>query len=183
MSEIEAQISSTILSKTFKNIKDHPLTNIGCTVGLINKENIYNWKCTLMGPIDSPYKGGFFQIYIKFPINFPKEGPEVIFKTPIFHLNVNPVKTKSQLLGHCCVSTINFWSPDTSIEDLLVSIFGLFYATNEESAYLGYGKDVIDEFKYNKEAYNERVKYFTQKYANGKYKSKETERWDFTYNK
>ena len=180
-SEIEEQISSTIISKTLKNLKEQPLTNIGCTVGLVDKNNIYKWRCTLMGPSDSPYKGGFFKIFITFPKNFPKEGPEVVFHTPIFHLNVNPVRTQNQLLGHCCVSTINFWKPDTSIEDLLVSLFALFYATNEDSAYLGYGTDIIKEFKENRKAYNERVKYFTAKYASGKYKVTETERWDFTY--
>ena len=181
MSEIEKTISSTILSKTFKNIKDNPLNTIGCTIGLIDEKNIYNWKCTLRGPNDSPYKGGYFQLYLKFPFNFPKEGPEVIFRTPIFHLNVNPVKTKDQELGHCCVSVINFWNPDTSIEDLLVAIFALFYKANAESAYRGYGDETINEFDNNRDAYNEKVAYFTRKYANGIYKPpKDLTRWDFT---
>ena len=179
MSDIETQISSTILTKTFKNLQAHPLTNIGCTVGLIDKNDIYNWKCTLIGPNDSPYKGGYFQLFIKFPKNFPQCGPEIIFNTPIFHLNVNPVKT-AEKLGHCCVSTINFWNPDSSIEDILVSIFGLFYATNEDSAYQAYGQDVIDDFMNNRDAYNERVRFFTKKYANGKYKNENEKRWDFT---
>ena len=183
MSEIEKAISSTILFKTFKNISEFPLTNIGCTVGLINKNDIYNWKCTLVGPHDSPYRDGIFQIYMKFPYNFPQEAPEVIFKTPIFHLNVNPVKTKDQELGHCCVSVINFWNPDTSIEDLLVAIFALFYKANAESAYRGYGDETINEFDNNRDAYNEKVAYFTRKYANGIYKPpKDLTRWDFTMN-
>ena len=181
MSEIEAQISSTILTKTFKNLKAHPLTNIGCTVGLVDKNNIYNWRCTLIGPNDSPYKGGYFQLFIKFPIDFPQNGPEIIFKTPIFHLNVNPVKNKNEELGHCCISTINFWNPDTSIEDILVSVFGLFYAGNEESAYHGYGEKAISDFTKNREVFNEKVKFFTQKYANGKYKNQNNERWEFNY--
>ena len=182
MSGIEAQISSTILSKTFKKLKEHPLTNIYCTVGLIDKNNIYNWQCTLLGPNDSPYKGGYFQILIKFPIDFPQNGPEIIFNTPIFHLNVNPVKTKNEQLGHCCISTINFWNPETSIEDILVSVFGLFYAANEESAYQGYGDEAINDFINNKEAYDKRVRYFTKKYANGIYQNDNYQRWDFTYN-
>lgn len=181
MSDIERKISSTILSKTFKNIKENPLTNIGCTVGLVNEDDIYNWKCTLIGPNDSPYKGGFFQIYLKFPYNYPQEGPEVIFKTPIFHLNVNPVNLKDQELGHCCVSVVNFWNPDTSIEDLLVAIFALFYQANAESAYHGYSEEDINEFIKNKRNYNKKVAYFTEKYANGQYKPpKDLTKWDFT---
>ena len=182
MSEIERAISSTILFKTFKNISEKPLTNIGCTVGLIDKKNIYNWKCTLVGPNDSPYRGGVFQIYMKFPYNFPQEGPEVIFKTPIFHLNVCPVKLKEQELGHCCVSVINFWNPDTSIEDILVSLFTLFYKANAESAYRAYGDETINEFIKNRKLYNKKVAHFTKKYANSKYKPNNEFKWDFTMN-
>ena len=183
MSDIDRQISSTILYKTFKNFQEHPLTNIGCSVGLINDEDIYNWKCTLKAPKDSIYQGGFFQIYIKFPVTFPADGPEVIFNTPIFHLNINPVRTKQSLLGHACIQTVNFWNPDYTIEDLLLSIYGLFYVTNRESAYLGYGDEVLEEFVKDKEAYDKRVKFFTKKYANGKYKNEDTQKWDFTYTK
>lgn len=183
MSDIERQISQTILTKALKKYQDNPLVNLSCTVGLINQDDIYNWKCTMIGPNDSPYKGGFFQIFIKFPENFPTGRPEVIFNTPIFHLNVNPVKQEEEALGHCCISTINFWTPDTSIEDIFVSVFALFYAANVDSAYLGYGRDVINEFIKDKKSYDERVKYFTKKYANKNYKNEQTQRWDFTYNK
>ena len=183
MSDLEKQISSTILNKAFQKFRNEPLGNINCTIGLIDKNNIYNWKCTLTGPNDSPYKGGFFQIFLKFPFTFPKEGPELIFNTPIFHLNVNPKQTKEQALGHCCISTINNWDPETSIEDILVAVFALFYATNPNSPFLGYGTDVINEFKNDRNAYNERVKYFTKKYANGKYQNKNKADWDFTYEK
>jgi len=119
----------TTFSTSLSPIKKDPLSNIGCTVGLPDHSDIYTWKCTLVGPEDSPYKGGIFQLYIKFKKNFPMEGPEVIFDTPIYHMNINPV-AGNQPLGHCCVSTVNFWTPDTSIEDLLTSIFGLFYVAN-----------------------------------------------------
>ena len=180
MSNIDEKISLTILSKAYKHFSLNPLTNIGCSIGLMNKTDVYNWKCTLVGPNDSPYKGGYFKIFLKFPKTFPKDGPEVIFNTPIFHLNVNPVKTEGQDLGHVCVSTVNFWNPDSSIEDLLVSIFALFYKANIDSAYRGYGEDVLKEFTNDRAKYDQRVKYFTKKYANGKFKCPELTRWDFT---
>ena len=181
MSDIEKAISSTILMKTFKNLQENALNNIGCTIGLMDPNNIYNWKCTMLGPNDSPYKGGRFRLSIKFPYNFPQEGPEVIFLTPIFHLNVNPVKTKDQELGHCCISVINYWNPDTSIEDLLVSIFALFYQANSESAYHGFGDEIINEFNNDKKSYDKKVEYFTRKYADGKYRPpSDIKRWDFT---
>ena len=122
MGDVDEQISSTILVKSYKRFKDHPLTNIGCTIGLMNKTDIYSWKCTLMRPNDTPFKGGLFQLSIKFPKNFPIGGPMVIFDTPIYHMNINPIQGEKPL-GYCCISTVNFWTPDTSIEDLLNSIF------------------------------------------------------------
>ena len=89
MSNIDEKISLTILSKAYKHFSLNPLTNIGCSIGLMNKTDVYNWKCTLSGPNDTPYKGGLFQLFINFPKNFPIGGPTVIFDTPIYHMNVS----------------------------------------------------------------------------------------------
>ena len=161
MSNIDEKISSTILMKTLKRLMQNPLTNIGCTVGLVDKHNIYNWKCTLSGPNDSPYRGGLFKLFIKFDKNYPIVGPVVIFDTPIYHMNINPIQGDKPL-GYCCISTVNFWTPDTSIEDLLNSIFGLFYVANEDGAY---GLDYKDEFRNRREIYDKKAKYFTKKFS------------------
>ena len=178
MSNIDEEISLILLMKTFKRLMNNPLTNIGCTVGLVNKNDIYNWKCTLSGPNDSPYKGGLFKLFIKFDKSFPTVGPIVIFDTPIYHMNINPVQSDKPL-GYCCISTVNFWTPDTSIEDLLNSIFGLFYVANEDGAY---GLDYKDEYRNRRDIYNKKAKYFTKKYSIDKMvSSKELNltRWTF----
>ena len=161
MSKIDEEISITILMKTFKRLMKNPLTNIGCTVGLVDQNNIYNWKCTISGPNDSPYKGGLFKLFIKFDKSFPLVGPIVIFDTPIYHMNINPIQGDKPL-GYCCISTVNFWTPDTSIEDLLNSIFGLFYVANEDGAY---GLDYKDEFRNRRDIYDKKAKYFTKKFS------------------
>ena len=174
---IEEQISSAILAKSFKKLKHDPIANIGCTVKLAN-DNIYHWKCSLIGPNDSPYKGGLFRLFIDFPKNFPFSGPEVIFNTPIYHLNVNPVNGQNPL-GHCCISTVNFWTPDTSIEDLLVHIFALFYSANPDSPY---GLDRKIEYETNRKLYDYKAKYFTKKYAISNDRSYQLDKWDFSIN-
>ena len=83
-------------------------------------------------------------------------------------MNINPIQSKEDPLGFCCISTVNFWTPDTTIEDLLHSIFGLFYVANEDGAY---GLDYKAEFRNNRELYNKKVKYFTQKYNSMKIKA------------
>ena len=178
MSNIDEKISSTILMKTLKRLMQNPLTNIGCTVGLVDKHDIYNWKCTLSGPNDSPYRGGLFKLFIKFDKNFPIVGPVVIFDTPIYHMNINPIQGDKPL-GYCCISTVNFWTPDTSIEDLLNSIFGLFYVANEDGAY---GLDYKDEFRNRRDIYDKKAKYFTKKFSIDNLvstKKKNLTRWTF----
>ena len=175
MANINEQVSTALLTKAYKELRAKPISNIGCTVGLRNENDIYTWKCSLMGPKDSPYKNGLFKLLIKFPKTYPMEGPEVIFETPIYHLNVNPVKS-NEALGHCCISTANFWNPDTSIHDLLVSIFALFLAANPDSAY---GIDRKKEFEEHRETYDMKAKYFTKKYATGA-SYKNLNNWDFT---
>ena len=161
MSKIDEEISITILMKTFRRLMKNPLTNIGCTVGLVDQNNLYNWKCTISGPNDSPYKGGLFKLFIKFDKSFPLVGPIVIFDTPIYHMNINPIQGDKPL-GYCCISTVNFWTPDTSIEDLLNSIFGLFYVANEDGAY---GLDYKDEFRNRREIYDKKAKKKKKKYS------------------
>ena len=178
MSNLEQQISSVVLTKTFKRLYNDPLVNIGCTVGLEDYHDIYTWKCTLSGPNDTPYKGGIFKLFIKFDKDFPIKGPIVIFDTPIYHMNINPIAGEKPL-GYCCISTVNFWTPDTSIEDLLNSIFGLFYVANEDGAY---GLDYKDEFRNRRDIYDKKAKYFTKKYSiDNNFSSREQNltRWNF----
>ena len=177
MADIQEQVSKTILTKAYKQIHDNPISNIGCTIGL-RDDDIYTWKFSLMGPKDSPYKDGFFKLLIKFPKTFPMQGPEVIFETPIYHLNVNPVKS-DESLGHCCISTANFWTPDSSIQDLLVSIFALFLAANPDSAY---GIDRKIEFEKNRDIYDMKAEHFTKIYAIPNVSYKNMNNWDFTFN-
>ena len=65
--------------------------------------------------------------------------------------------------------------------EVLTNIFGLFYMANPDSPY---GLDRAMELRNNKPLYEEKIKYFTKKYANPLYANNETvynESWDFSY--
>ena len=170
------------IKEEFEELNQNPLSNIGVTVGLPKEDNIFEWQCTLSGPNDSSYKGGLFILTITFPENYPESKPEVCFKTPIYHINVNPKKKKdekSEGLGHVCISTLNWWKSEYKIKDILTSIFALFYNANPESPY---GLDRADEFRDNRAVYEEKVKYFTKKFANpSKFGIEYTDDWDFSF--
>ena len=173
------------IKEEYKELTSRPIGNIGVTVGLVKEDNIFEWRCTLIGPKDTSYSGGVFFLNIKFPDDYPESAPEVSFKTPIYHVNINPKKSKivgakTESLGHVCISTLNWWKPHYKIKEVLTNIFGLFYMANPDSPY---GLERAEEFKKNKELHEQKIKYFTKKYADPKKSKKDYEDdWDFTYN-
>ena len=172
------------IKEEFKDINSNPISNIGVTIGLPNEDNIFEWQCSLMGPKDTSYNGGLFFLKVKFPDEYPEKPPEVCFKTPIYHININPHKPKTDApgaegLGHVCISTLNWWKNTYTMREVLTNIFALFYMANPESPY---GMDRADEFRYNRAVYEEKIKLFTKKYAHPSVASKEYDSdWDFNF--
>ena len=175
--------ASKIIKAQLNEICRYPIPSISLTVGLINDDDIFTWHATLLGANDTPYSNGIFFLKIIFPDNYPKKGPDIIFLTPIYHLNVNPNKldiSGAEKLGHVSVSLINWWTPATTAREMLTKLFTIFYMANPDSCY---GIDTADEFRNNRLLYEEKVKYFTRKYANpwNKFSSQGcVKTWDFS---
>ena len=174
-------IARTRITNEFNDINRNPMANIGFSVGLPNENNVFEWRCTIMGPADTNYKNGLFYVRVLFPDNYPNEKPEVRFITPIYHVNVNHVQNYGQEvdpLGHVCISTINKWKPSYTMRQVFIDIFALFYLGNPESPF---SLDRKNEMINNRPLYEEKVKYFTKKYAFIGNPYKEYTSWDFTY--
>ena len=170
-----------LIKNEFNDLCQRPLLAIGTSVGLIDNNNPYVWKCTMMGPKNTSYSGGLFYLKIEFPSDYPQRAPEVKFITPIYHVNVNHIPQPGSPLGHICISTLYFWNPQYRIRDILTSIFALFYMGNPESPY---GIERADELKFNRNLYEEKIKFFTKKYANPMLGGRNFDRdnyWNFTY--
>ena len=90
--------SVRIIKYEFEEISRNPLVDIGVTVGL-NNEDIFEWNLTLKGPENSNYKKGIYYLRAKFPKDYPESPPEIIFITPIYHLNVNSKYKQGVPLG------------------------------------------------------------------------------------
>ena len=166
------------IKQEFQDLMNDPIAAIGTTVGMPDKNNPYEWRCTMMGPSDTSFRGGLFYLKIIFPKNYPNERPEVLFITPIYHVNVNHIKQKGCPLGHICISTLNYWQDQYKIREVLSNIFALFYLGNPESPY---GLDRQSELMNNRPLFEEKIRYFTQKYASPQLGYKEYDVWDFTY--
>ena len=167
------------IKEEYMNLVSDSIQTIGSTIGLVNEKDLFEWKATLIGPTDSSYAGGIFRIRIKFPDNYPTKPPDVYFLTPIYHININPRRLNNVRLGHVCISTLNFWKPETSMKDVLLEIFALFYVPNPISPY---GLDRADEFNKNRALYEAKIKYFTKIYANPSKSQIDYQKdWDFNY--
>ena len=167
------------IKEEFNEILSNPPSGIKVEI----RENDYTkWTATLTGPEDTSYKGGLFRINIDFPNKYPYETPQVYFVTPIYHLNVNPIAPKGPKtlsLGFADISTLLWWKPEYKMKEILIDAYSLFYKTNPDSPY---GLNRAIEFKENRNAYEEKVKFFTKKYADpGRNIEVDPNKdWDFT---
>ena len=172
------------IKKEYHETRERLFPNTSMTIGLPDEDNIFKWRIVFAGPKDSLYKGGIYEMYVDFPDDYPTHPPEVVFITPIYHLNINPYKSnnpKDEPLGHVSISTLYWWKPEYTMEELLINIYCLLYFPNPDSPY---GLDRANEFKTNRQLYEDKIKYFTKKYANPRFCNfckKYEESWDFSY--
>jgi ubiquitin-conjugating enzyme E2 D len=141
------------LKKELNEIKNDPPINI--SAGTLNN-NIYEWEAVLVGPEDTPYHGGIFYLDIYIPIEYPIKPPNIIFKTKIFHPNINSS-------GHICLDILKTnWNPSLTISKILLSICSLLNDPNTEDPLV---PDIANMYNENNELYINTAKTWTLLYA------------------
>ena len=125
-----------------KNTKDNIIS-----VKKIN-DDIMHWEAVISGPEKSPFENGKFVLDIQFPENYPFLPPKVMFKTKVFHPNIDSN-------GSICLDILkSTWSPALTIIKVLLSISSLLVDPNPN--------DPLDTvaanlYKSNREEYNKTV--------------------------
>ncbi|MCJ1322012.1 Ubiquitin-conjugating enzyme E2 11 [Xylographa vitiligo] len=103
------------------------------------------WTATLLGPTDTPYADLTFKLSFNFPSNYPYAPPTVLFKTPIYHPNVD-------FSGRICLDILkDKWSAVLNVQSVLLSLQSLLGEPNNASPLNGEAAELWDhnmpEFK------------------------------------
>ena len=141
------------IQKELIEITENPPYN--CSAG-VSDDNIYKWIASIIGPENSPYKGGVFKLEINFPDDYPFHPPKIRFVTRIYHCNINNS-------GGICLDILkDQWSPALTISKILLSICSLMDDPNPDDPLM---PEIAELYKNNIEKHNENASSYTIRYA------------------
>ncbi|KMU76361.1 ubiquitin-conjugating enzyme E2 C [Coccidioides immitis RMSCC 3703] len=100
--------------------------------------NLLSWTATINGPEDTPYENLVFKLSFGFPTNYPYAPPTVLFKTPIYHPNVD-------FSGRICLDILKEkWSAVYNVQSVLLSLQSLLGEPNNASPLNGQAAELWD---------------------------------------
>jgi ubiquitin-conjugating enzyme E2 C len=113
---------SLSLQKELMDLMLHPTPGISA---FPSDENMSLWTATIDGPSGTPYASLILKLTFEFPSNYPYAPPTVLFKTPIYHPNVD-------FSGRICLDILkDKWSAVYNVGTVLLSLQSLLGEPNK----------------------------------------------------
>ncbi|CAD8079957.1 unnamed protein product [Paramecium primaurelia] len=125
-------------------------------IGLIDQKDIKNLWASIEGPQETPYQDGLFNLSFQYPYEYPFKAPKIMFKTPIYHPNINQ-------LGEISLDILfENWNPALSISTILLSIQSIL-----DSPFLDnpIEPEIAWIYQNDRSLYNKTVRMWVKKYA------------------
>ena len=142
------------IKKELEEMQKNPPEN--CSAGLIDDNDPYQWRATIMGPEGSPYYGGIFYLNIHIAADYPFRAPHITFLTKIYHCNINSS-------GSICLDILkDQWSPALTISKVLLSICSMLSDANPKDPLM---MDIADLYVKNRAVHDENARKWTMLYA------------------
>ncbi|CAB5375034.1 unnamed protein product [Rhizophagus irregularis] len=153
---IELETTLKSIRKEKHDIDNDPTPLISAAPIGDGDDDLLHWEAAIIGPPNSPYSGGVFFLDIHFPIGYPLKPPTVIFKTKVYHPNING----DGCIGLDCLGPL--WSPVLTISKLLLSICSLLTDPNPE---ITFDSEIAHIYKTDRSRYEDIAWEWTCKYA------------------
>lgn len=152
-------VSTKRLMKEYSDIKNNKdFAENRISIDLVNENDFMKWKAIIIGPSDTPYDGGIFDISIEITPQYPFKPPKVKFLNKIYHPNVNDS-------GDICLDILKHnWSPALTLDKVLLSLIALLQCPNPDDPL---DASAAQLYKTDRNKYNKTVRDYVLKYANG----------------
>lgn len=140
--------------RELKDLETDPPGN--CTAGPVDTSNLFLWSGSIVGPTESPYEGGLFQLQIEFPTDYPFRPPRVVFVTRVYHPNINAQ-------GGICLDILkDQWTPALSVGKVLLSISSLLTDPNPRDPLV---PEIARQYETNRDLFMQTAREWTLRYA------------------
>ena len=133
-----------IMQYEYKRVKESGIFDFGIDIK-IEQDNYTEWYITMTALDDSDYKGGKYTVIAKFEKDYPLVNPKFIFKTDMYHCNVNDKKELN----------VNWLMKGMKIDYILPRLLTLFYLQDPT---VDENYDKCKLYNNNKEEFMENVK-------------------------
>ena len=141
------------INRELNELSKDPPAN--CSAGPIAAD-MFKWRAFIMGPTESPYENGLYNLNIIFPNDYPFKPPKVTFVTKIYHPNINAN-------GAICLDILkDQWSPALTIGKVLLSISSLLTDPNPDDPL---SPEVANMYKNDKKQFLANARIWNKKYA------------------
>ncbi|XP_033321442.1 ubiquitin-conjugating enzyme E2 T [Megalopta genalis] len=146
------------LKRELERLTKNPVEGICCYP---KSDNLDQLVATIIGPCGSPYSGTIFELEINIPEEYPFEPPQITFKTPVYHPNIDDK-------GRICLDLLNMppkgvWKPTIGLQNLLDAVQSLLGNPNPDDPLMA---EIAEEYKFNRLKFDRKVRKFIEETKN-----------------